>query len=133
MTLCAKPSCQTTVGCVCQRVYVPPNADRVVELEAAYRDLHGIALERELKIRRLEAIIAAQANQTLEVGDGCFIWRNGSTSITICAETVTVFDTATGKPAIKVPLTQDDVFRALAKDDPAQELVDQAQRLDMGY
>lgn len=24
MTICAQPGCQTTVGCVCQRVYTPP-------------------------------------------------------------------------------------------------------------
>ena len=80
------------------------NAQLMVKLETM--DAEITRLQKELD--------TARGSGTLEIDDGCVIWRDGPTSITICAETVTIFDSESGEPAVKVPLTQDDVFRALA-------------------
>jgi hypothetical protein len=40
----------------------------------------------------------------VEIDDGCITVRMGSKSITICAETATIYDVAVDAPARKVPL-----------------------------
>ncbi len=58
---------------------------------------------------------------TLEIGDGCVIWRDGSVSITVCADTATIFDAESNMPAVKVPLLADEVLKALDRTDEVVE------------
>lgn len=64
----------------------------------------------------VDAVVAPQATiDDLEIDDGCAIFRMGSTSMTICAESVGIYDTESGKPAVKVPLTYESVSNALGE------------------
>lgn len=70
--------------------------------------------------RRVERAALAQyalsipRQPSIEVDEGVIIIRLGPASITVCAETVTVFDYLSGKPAVKVKLDYESVEAALS-------------------
>jgi len=53
-------------------------------------------------VAALRAELATARNDGLEEDDGVLIFRTGPVSITVLAETATVYDTSSGKPAVKV-------------------------------
>lgn len=49
----------------------------------------------------------------IEIDDGVLIYRSGTLSVTVCAEKVGIYDAATGKPAVNVPLNYEAVSSVL--------------------
>lgn len=96
----------------------------------AQKVLDGIAYQENVPILHdMPEDVAQEQTNNMEIDDGCAIFRMGSTSLTICAETVTINDTESNKPAIKVPLNYDSVSEGLSNvQSPAK--VTQAQKQD---
>lgn len=64
--------------------------------------------------RHLDASARQSRLPYIEIDDGVLVYREGSLSVTVCAETATVFDVESGRPAVKVPLSYGALDSALA-------------------
>lgn len=69
--------------------------------EAAWKTAKEAADEIDRLTRELAE---ARDAQQIEIDDGVLIYREGGLSITVCAETATVYDIDSAMPAVKVPL-----------------------------
>lgn len=76
--------------------------------------ISNIGQEAADEIDRLTAALAeARKARKIEIDDGVLIYREGGLSITVCAETATVYDIDSAMPAVKVPLEYAAVHEAI--------------------